>query len=82
MNHQFRYLIIHVGGMSMFIYQYMDLNVLSLCTADIQAPHNRSEIGADATLGMEFMLIADRLLGLLMKSEPLQRIIIYEIACC
>ena len=81
MNHQFRYLIIHVGGMSMFIYQYMDLNVWSLCSAGFHAPHNQSEIGAAARLGMEFMPIADRLLGLLMKSEPQQYIIIYEIAC-
>ena len=80
MNLQCRYLIIHVGGMSMFIYQYMDLNVWSLCSAGFQAPHNRSEIGAAATLELEFMPIADRLLGLLMKSEPLQCIIIYEIA--
>ena len=82
MNLQCGYLKIHVGGMSMFIYQYMDLNVWSLCSAGFQASHNRSEIVAAATLGLKFMPIADRLLGLLMKSEPLQCITINEITCC
>ena len=53
----------------MFIYQYMELNVWSLCSTGFQAANNWSEISVSVMLGLEFIPIADRLLGQLMKSN-------------